>query len=105
MLQVIGEFSGGEREGFALDEIASKANDIVVRRFGPHEISPHRGRVASVDVVSGDIEIGDNANDTIVALVFRRPQRIVYSFRIGGGTLFRLGEFRERKSRLGAVRD
>jgi hypothetical protein len=92
MLRVTGLFPGLECGGLAHDEIITRAQRVVVECLGPLEISTQYGRVAAVEVISEDFEIGDRFAATIDAMKSRRPEGVVYCFRIGEDYLYRLGE-------------
>ena len=91
MLKVVGMYVGERRGGASDEDVARKAHEIIVRRFGPPEIPPRCGCVAAVAVDYGQFEIADRATDAIDALKGRTAD-VIYAFRIGGRSLFRFVE-------------
>ncbi len=78
-------------------EVAERAKAIYEAHIRPRVEGEHFGKVLSIDVESGDYEIAADRDDRWPALERLRrrhehPQ--VFSLRVGGGPVARIGGFR-----------
>lgn len=78
-------------------DVAERAKAIYEDRIRPLVEREHFGRVLSIDVDSGDYEIAADRDDRWPALErlrgrHERPR--VFSLRVGGGPVARIGGFR-----------
>ena len=72
-------------------EIAHRGREIYEREVR-REVEPdNRGRFLVLDVESGDYEISDDDLDASERLLKRRPDALLYGFRIGEGAAYRIG--------------
>jgi hypothetical protein len=73
-------------------EIARIGRDLYERQIRPQvETDANIGRLVSIDIHTGDYEVGDNLLETVERLQARRPDAEVWTERIGYNAVHAVG--------------
>ena len=80
------------RERRTREEVVRLGKELYEREIRRKVEDDHRGEIISIDVESGDWEIGESVVATTDRLWERRPEAInIYSLTIGDEVLYRFG--------------
>ncbi len=69
--------------GYITEEIARRGREVYEREVRRGVEPEHRGRFLVLDVESGDYEIADDDLEASERLRERRPDALLYGFRVG----------------------
>ena len=72
-------------------EIGRKGRELYKKRIAAQVEAEHRGRVISIDVNTGDYELGDSILTAAKRLLKRNPNAKPWSMRVGGDAVYHLG--------------
>ena len=72
-------------------EIARRGKEIYEREIKHKVLAEHQHELLSVDVLSGDYEVGPDPIANVEALRARQPQAIIFGLRVGHETAYKTG--------------
>ena len=73
------------------EEIARRGKEIYEREIKQNVIAEYQHQLLSVDVVSGDYEVGPDPVANVKALRARRPEAVIFGLRVGHETAYKTG--------------
>lgn len=65
------------------EEIGRRGEEIYHRDIRPHVLPQHKGEFLTLDIETGDYEVGTDDLQTTLRLRARRPDGILYGVRVG----------------------
>lgn len=82
---------------FSGEEIARRGEEVYQQRVRALvEIQENIGKIVSIDIESGDFEVGDDLISTGDRLFLRHPGAALYGARIGYDSVYAVGGSRQR---------
>lgn len=72
-------------------EIGRKGRELYKEKITAQVEKAHKGRIVSIDVTTGDYEIGDSILTAAKRLFERNPAAEPWSIRVGGDAIYHLG--------------
>ena len=76
---------------FTSEVVAARGKEIYRQQIQNKVESEHRGKFLSVDIETGDYEIGTDDLVPTMRLLAKRPDAVIYSLRIGFKAAHRMG--------------
>lgn len=76
---------------YSPEEMARRGDEIYEKRVRSEVEAKHHGKVAAIDVETGDYAVGDTAREAANRLRAQRPDAEIWSVRIGHRALYRIG--------------
>ena len=68
---------------YRLEEIGRRGEEIYRRDIRPHVLPQHKGEFLTLDIETGDYEVGADDLQTTLRLRARRPDGVLYGVRVG----------------------
>lgn len=68
---------------YSLEEIGRLGEEIYHRDIRPHVMPQHKGEFLTLDIETGDYEVGADDLQTTKRLRARRPDGVLYGVRVG----------------------
>jgi hypothetical protein len=80
-----------DRRGLTRDEVCDRGQKLLEERLTATEIEKHRGQLAAVDVISGEMAFGKTGLIAVKELEKRVAKPVAYLGRVGYPSAYRIG--------------